>query len=401
MTRGRRAQHFHALVEDSSAGGARLPEYAELLELVGALRAVPTPVADPAFVADLRERLVAEAESVLVAAAADQDDVDARLRLPSTTPRVRRRRRRLAAVVSGVALVGASATVAVAAQTALPGDGLYPVKRGIESAHAELTFDRADRGRVLLDNASTRLDEAQTLSREHADPARVSDALSAFTQQAIDGSDLLVADYEATGDRSSVVTVRTFTVTSMNRLDALESEVPHQSLDQLRQAAQALDQVQQASTEACAVCQGPVLGSVPDVLKQATQATVDAWQVAAPKPRHDRGPLRQGSDGGPVLPDLHGQLPPASVTDPDSSSAEPPTTPPSAPSADDVQHTVKHLTHGLTDGQQNDVASTVSDTTNNLLDAVGQVGNQVADTLGDTIDGVTSLLPSNVLPTLP
>jgi hypothetical protein len=391
------------LVEDSSAGGRPSPEYAELLDVVGALRAVPAPVADPAFVATLRDRLIAEAESVLAAAAAEQKDVDARLRLRPATPRSRRRHRRIAAVVSGVALVGASATVAVASQTALPGDGLYSVKRGIESAHAELTFDRADRGRVLLESAGTRLDEAQTLSREHADPARVDDALSAFTQQAIDGSDLLIADYEATGDRSSIVTLRTFTVTSMDRLDVLQSEVPTQSLDQLVQAAQALDQVQQASVHACAVCRGPVLSSVPDVLTQVTRATVDSWQVAAPKPHHGRGHLRQGADGGPALPDLHGQLPPASVTDPDSSSAEPsgPPTSPSAPSADDVKHTVKHLTHGLTDGQQNDVASTLSDTTNNLLDAVGEVGNQVADTLGDTIDGVTSLLPSNVLPTLP
>ncbi|HET7071225.1 MAG TPA: DUF5667 domain-containing protein [Nocardioides sp.] len=403
MTRGRRAQHFHALVEDSSRGGARLPELAELLDVVGALRTVPAPVADPGFVASLRDRLVAEAESVLAAAAAERDDLDDRLRLRPTTPRSRRRHRRLAAVVSGIAVVGASATVAVAAQTALPGDSLYSVKRGIESAHAELTFNRADRGRVLLDSAGTRLAEARSLSREHADPARVSDALSAFTQQAIDGSDLLVADYEATGDRSSIVTLRTFTVTSMDRLDELQSEVPPQSLDHLLQAAQALDQVQQASTQACPVCNGPVLSSVPDVLTQVTQATVDSWQVGAPKPRHDRGPLRQGVDGGPVLPDVHGQLPPASVTDPGSSNAAPsgPPTTPTSPTAGDVKHTVTHLTNGLTDGQQNDVASTVSDTTDNLLDAVGQVGNQVAGTLGDTIDGVTGLLPSDGLPTLP
>ena len=138
MTRGRRAQHFQELVEDSSTGGARLPEYADLLDVVGALRAVPAPVADPVFVAALRDRLLA--------AAAERDDTDARLRLRPTTTRTRRRHRRLAAVVSGVALVGASATVAVAAQSALPGDGLYPVKRGLESAHAELTFDRGTCG---------------------------------------------------------------------------------------------------------------------------------------------------------------------------------------------------------------------------------------------------------------
>lgn len=399
MITGRRAEQFNALVEDRSTGGARLPEYAGLLDVVGALRAVPAPVADPAFVATLRERLVAEAETVLAAAAAELDETDARLRLRPTTPPARRRRRRLAAAVTGIVLVGGSATVAFAAQSALPGDGLYPIKRGLEGAHAELTFDRADRGRVLLGNAGERLDEAQDLSLMHADPARVSDALDAFTQQAIDGSDLLVSDYEATGDRSSITSVRTFTAASMDRLNQLQSQVPPQSLGSLLRAAQALDQVQQSSLHACAVCQGPVIGSVPDVLTQSTQATVDAWQTAVPKPHHVGRHQQPGADGGPVLPHVSGQLPPASVTDPDSTDTTPGVVQP--PTADDVQHTVKHLTDGLTSGQQNDLASTVSDTVTNLLDAVGQVGNQVAGALDDTIGGVTSLLPSNNLPTLP
>jgi Domain of unknown function (DUF5667) len=393
---GRRAQQFHELVEDASTGGARLPEYADLLDVVAALRAVPDPVADPEFVAVLRDRLLSEAESVLAAAAVERDDTDARLRLRPTTPRTRRRTRRLAAVVSGVAIVGASATMAVASQSALPGDGLYSVKRGIESAHAELTFDRGDRGRVLLDSAGTRLDEAQELSREHADPTRVSQALDAFTQQAIDGSDLLVADYDATGDRASITALRSFTATSMGRLEGMQSEVPSQSLESLLQAAQALDQVQQTAVHTCPSCRGPLVSSVPSVLAQAARSTVDSWQVAAPKPHH-HGILQEGSDGGPKLPDLPDRLPPASVTDPGTSEADPgnldagDTQP---PTAGDVQHTVKHLTDGLRHGQQNDVASTVSDTTNNLLDAVGELGNQVADSVDQTVGGIHSLLPT-------
>jgi hypothetical protein len=328
---------------------------------------------------------------VLVVAAEERDKVDERLRLQPATPQIRRRRRRLAAVISGVALVGVSATVAVASQSALPGDQLYPVKRGLESAHAELTFDRAARGRVLLDSADTRLDEAQQLSREQADPARVSEALDAFTQEAIDGSDLLVADYRSGGDRSSITSVRAFTASSMARLKLLQSQVPPPSYDSLLRAAQALDQVQQTSLQACSVCEGPLIGSVPSVLARAAEATADAWQVSIPKPHHRRPP--SGPNAGPVLPHVEGDdLPPASVTDPDSPSS--PGSPPPAPTAGDVRHTVKHLTEGLTDGQQDDVGSTVSDTAENLLDAVGEVGNQVAGALGDTVDGVGSLLPT-------
>jgi hypothetical protein len=397
VTRGRRAQQFHELVENSSASGTRVPEYAGLLDVVGALRAVPPPVADPVFVAALRDQLIAEAETVLAAAAAERDDTDARLRLRPATPQTRRRHRRLAAVVSGVALVGASATMAVAAQSSLPGDGLYPIKRGIESAHAELTLDRGDRGKVLLDSAGTRLDEAQDLSRLRAHPARVSEALDAFTSQAIEGSDLLVADYEATGDRSSITSVRAFSATSMDRLDTLQSQIPPQSLDHLLRAAQALDQMQETSTHVCSSCQGPALSSVPSVLLRTDHATVDAWQLAVPRPHHSHRHLAEGDTGGPVLPHVGGQLPPASVTDPGTSSAPDDQT----PTSDDVEHTVHHLTDGLTNGQQNDLASTVTDTATNLLDAVGEVGNQVGGALDTTLDGVTGLLPSNVLPTSP
>ena len=121
---------------------------------------------DPAFVPTLRERLMEEA--------ADRARRGRRPSRPTPTrgsgcARPRRgpaANRRLAAVVSGVILVGATATMAVAAQTALPGRrGSTRSSAAIESAHAQLTFDRAARGRVLLDNASTRLDEVAELSR--------------------------------------------------------------------------------------------------------------------------------------------------------------------------------------------------------------------------------------------
>jgi hypothetical protein len=384
VTRGRRARQFHALVEDTSASGAARPEYAELLAVVGALRAVPAPVADPVFVAALRERVIAEAESVLVAAAAELDDADARLRLRPVTQRSRRRHRRLAAAVSGVVIVGASATLAYASQSALPGDGLYPVKRGIESAHVDLTFNRAARGKVLLDNADTRLGEAQQLARMHADPSRVDQALDAFTQETVAGSDLLVSDYQSTGDRSSITSLRTFTVSSMNRLDDLQAEVPSQSLDPLLQAAQALDQVQQTTVQSCSACDGPLVSSIPSVLAQATQVTSDAWPVALPRQHGDHG--LTGPGGLPVLPHVKGQLPPASVTDPGDLTLA--GEPPSLPTAIDVQHTVQHLTDGLTGNHQHDLASTVTDTAANLLDAVGAVGNQVAQTVDSTVGGL-------------
>jgi hypothetical protein len=392
----RRSQEFHELVEGSST--ARASSYADLLELVGGLRATPEPVADPVFVAALRDMLIAEAEIVLAAAAADQAQVDERLRLTPAEPRVRRRNRRLVAAVGGVILVGGSATMAVAAQSALPGDGLYPVKRGIENAHAGLTFDRAGRGEVLLDSASTRLDEAAALSRSDADPALVDDALSAFTQQAVSGSDLLVQDYQASGDETSMTALRTFTASSMTRLRDLQTLVPTDSLPQLLQAAQALDQIQSVSVHTCPACSGPLVTAVPAVLADATQIATGPWTTGGTDGGQS-GHHRHGGTGpstGPDLPQVGGNLPPGSVTEP------PPTgTNTDVVSDTDVQHTLHDLTSGLTDGSQNTLGSTVTDTTSNVLDAVGQAGNTVTGAVGDTVGGLESALPSDVASDLP
>jgi len=391
---GRRSQEFHDLVEGTSAGDEGSSSYADLLEVVGALRAAPAPEPDPAFVLSLRERLVQEARTVLAAAAVERAAVDERLRLRPAGSRTRRRNRRLAAGISGVILVGASGTMAVAAQSALPGDPLYSLKRGIESAHAQFTFDRAARGRVLLDSASTRLDEVAELSRTGGSAETVSQTLDAFTQEAVDGSDLLIADYQATGDRSSITTVRTFSATSMARLRALQSAVPAGSVDQLLQAAQSLDQVEQVAAHACPTCAGPSVSEVPSVLTRAVDAAADPWLVALP-PGSGSHHRSDPTSGGVKLPDVGGNLPPASVTDPTQPAADP-----GLPTAHDVQHTLRHLTDGLTDDQQSDLGSTVTDTAGNLLDAVGDVGNTVAGTVGGTLDDLGSALPT-ALPTLP
>ncbi len=387
MSRGRRSQEFDDLVEGSSTGAARPTPYDDLLEVVGALRTVPAPEPDPDFVLALRERLVEEAQTVLVAAAAEQADVDDRLRLPTPAARTRRRNRLLAAGISGAILVGASGTMAVAAQSALPGDRLYSLKRGLESAHAQLTFDRAARGRVLLDNASTRLDEVAELSRTGGSSDSISRTLDAFTQEAVDGSDLLVSDYAATGDRSSITTVHTFTAASMARLRLLQGAVPAGSVDGLLQAAQSLDQVQQVATRACPTCAGPSVTQVPSVLTRAADAAADPWLVALPSAGSH--PHADPTPGSVTLPHVGGNLPPASVTDPTRSAPDL-----GLPTAHDVQHTLQHLTDGLTDDQQTDVGSTVTDTATNLLDAVGDLGNTLVDTVDGTLDDLGSALPT-------
>ncbi|HEU5454413.1 MAG TPA: hypothetical protein VFU85_01885, partial [Nocardioides sp.] len=62
----RRAEEFNTLVEDPSTGGLHDARYAEFLDIVASLRDAPAAQPRPEFVADLRERLMTAAETVLV-----------------------------------------------------------------------------------------------------------------------------------------------------------------------------------------------------------------------------------------------------------------------------------------------------------------------------------------------
>ncbi|HWU22396.1 MAG TPA: hypothetical protein VN088_12770, partial [Nocardioides sp.] len=56
----RRAEEFDAAVSGRAQGTSQ-ERYAELLDVVSAMRAVPQPAARPEFVADLRSRLMTAA----------------------------------------------------------------------------------------------------------------------------------------------------------------------------------------------------------------------------------------------------------------------------------------------------------------------------------------------------
>ena len=113
--------------------------FAALLAVVRDLQAIPAPAPRAEFVSDLRERLLAEADTALLPQAARPLTAEEqRLVLPV---RPHRRDRRLAAALGAAALVGATTSMAVAAQTALPGQSLYPVKRAIENAQTGLARD--------------------------------------------------------------------------------------------------------------------------------------------------------------------------------------------------------------------------------------------------------------------
>ena len=60
--------------------------------------------------------------------------------------------------------------MAVAAQSALPGDALYPLKRAIENAETGFSVSDEAKGSTILGNASGRLDEVDALDPRRATP---------------------------------------------------------------------------------------------------------------------------------------------------------------------------------------------------------------------------------------
>ncbi len=385
----RRADEFEALLSrgaDSSLSERDAQKYADLLEVVADLRSLPEVTARPEFVGSLRERLMAEADTALVR----QPPAPQRLAMPATT---RRRDRRLGALLGGAALVGATATMAVAAQTSLPGESLYGVKRGIEAAQVRLADDESQRGRTLLAQADTRLLELEQLAagdggREQLIP----DTLDAFTEQSSTGVRSLLTSYDR-GVEQDAQRARDFTATSLERLDALEEQLPESARDELLAAGRTLSDLDLEVSSACPVCSGGITAT-PDFL--LTSAPVDLLTgLDVDELTLEAAPVSGQDLTGIVVPEELKGLPtavptpstlptgvptPATTTLPGPTKTDPTTTDPGKP--------IKDLTDEVTD------------TTGNLVDEVDEITGGAIGGLTSEVDDATGGLIGEITGTL-
>jgi hypothetical protein len=306
----RRAEEFAAVVDGPTPKqpvGASDTRYDDLLALVGAMRAVPPPQPRQEFVAELRTRLLAEAATLPTPA----DTEAARLRLRTPDPgRVRNpRERRFAVAMGGLALVGATATMSVVAQGALPGEALYPLKRGIESAHAGLSFGDESKGSTLLASASTRLDEVERLGQDADEhEAEIARTLDDFTDQATQASELMLRSYADSGDDATINQLRAFTNGSMRSLADLDGDVPDEAQDEWVHAVTTLLRIDEAARLACSGCEGGDLGELVPRLPRIGTGYGTSALPALNLPDLGVPPLE--------LPSVGGELPPGSVTQP-------------------------------------------------------------------------------------
>lgn len=370
--------------------------FAELLAIVDDLRAVPELTPRPEFSAALRERLLTEADTALVAQPQRASTQD-RLTLPTRS----RGDRRIATLLGGAALVGATASIAVGAQAALPGQALYPIKQGLEKARIEATRDSSAHSVAMLDRAATRLDEVDTLVGESSSDRLdlVGAALDAYSEQSQDAAADVLAAYEQGGSDEQVQQLLTFSENGLRRLDALEATVPTNAHDNLVAAGETLTDIRDRAQTACPSCStgsfatpdfmvstAPVGASVDSLIAAANDNPQFAKPVKPTKPKTTKPDSISGQEVENIeVPDF--QVPDSGEpTSAPTNAAPPPTTGPKGPTGQVKTPDTTKITKPL-----QDVAESLTGVTGTVgeLTGTGTVVDGLNDAITGTVDGVT------------
>jgi hypothetical protein len=221
-------------------------------------------------------------------------------------------------------MVGASAE-------ALPGEMLYPVKRGVENVELAFHKDDASRGQYRLDQASERLAEARLLADDSSPQSRehVASALDDFAAQARDGSGALFRSYGQSGSTESITAVNDFSAAAAAGLAQLSGNVPSEADQSFENAAITVSELVSKASSLCGSC------STADVTRLVDAVT--SLGGAAPSSGPTVGPTAAQDDSATDAPGDESQQPTPKITIP--SLLESPATqdtPKKAPKVEDV-----------------------------------------------------------------
>jgi hypothetical protein len=269
----RAAEDFARVVDDSSVDVA--DRYRDLTACVDLLRAEPPSDARPEFVADLRSRLMSAADNLLVAAPSQP-----RLAPVVTLAPPSRRRHRLGVAAAALVIVGAGTGVAAAAESSLPGDPLYPIKRGIESAQVSLNTSDTAKGHDLIAQAGTRLDEIDGLMSDGDATSQITDTLAAYQRTASKGADLLFVAYQRGGSSEDLAQLRSALGDQLDQLGQLAGQAPPTTQPSFASATALLGDLDQQARVLCGNC-GPDAGVSGFMLSSAPALTTLLTEPAA------------------------------------------------------------------------------------------------------------------------
>ncbi len=233
----RRAKAFAEALEAHRTGQpASSPVMGQLIDTTEALTTLTVPALDLGVRSVQRAQLMAAFEQAVAGGGLPAVPAQRRHRAERAGSRRRWGRRfAIGGLVAGVT-VGSFAGMAAASTGALPGDTLYGMKRGLEGLRLDLAGSDAERGALLLDQASTRLDEARGLvgrdggaqQLSPATVARVGAALGDMHAEAVKGRDLLRAVYRANGSLDPMRRLAAFSEGQDDHWAQLQDRLPAQ-----------------------------------------------------------------------------------------------------------------------------------------------------------------------------
>ncbi|MFH9044144.1 DUF5667 domain-containing protein [Streptomyces sp. NPDC017966] len=278
--RGTAAEQPEGSTPAPAPAAAAETEQAQLLTLTSGLGALPKPELDPEVKVVQRAQLVAAFEAMLQEGTAAGEATDQtvpgqrshRARgAHRATPlgKLRPRSRLAKGLTAGGLTVGVAAGalggVAVASSDALPGDSLYGLKRGIEDVKLGLADGNDERGRVYLDHASTRLNEARRLMERdrsgrfnHESLGDVRRALSGMRHDAAEGHRLLREAYERDpGSLGPMQALSSFSQAHRQTWGTLRDRLPVQLGDVSEQVSSVFDAIDEDVAPLQSLLPGP------------------------------------------------------------------------------------------------------------------------------------------------
>ncbi|MEY2230005.1 MULTISPECIES: DUF5667 domain-containing protein [Streptomyces] len=388
VTPHRRANAFAQALEDrtpsdlpdpdSAAEQSEAPaepaDHDRLLALASVLgERMPRPELDPEVKVVQRAQLIAAMEAMVLeeraggGAASDPQVPEQRTgrgaHRATSLRKLRPRSRWSKGIAAGGLTVGVAAGafsgVAAASTDALPGDHLYPVKRGMEDLKLGMADDDADRGELYLDQASNRLSEARRLMErgrlgdlDHESLGAIRRALAGVKHDAEEGHRLLQAAYERDGSLGPIQKLSSFSRSHRDAWGKLREKLPAQLTD----VGGEVESVFQAIDEDVAPLQS-LLPKAPEQSRGTGGATGPSAKPGTPSGAHQSAPAAGTPSGSPAAPSPSGSSrPPAGgllggtgdlLNPPAGQSAPPPSGTPESPKPD---ITIPPLLPGLLPG---------------------------------------------------
>ncbi|MFG2290532.1 DUF5667 domain-containing protein [Streptomyces sp. NPDC048595] len=252
-----------AAAEDQVDNPAQAPGEARLLAVADGLGKLPRPEMATEVKTVQRAQLLAAMETAFAEGAPsdglgapEQREHRGAHRATKSIGRLRPRSRLSKGLAAGGLTVGVAAGafsgVAAASSDALPGDSLYGLKRGMEDLKLGMADEDSDRGRLYLDQASTRMMEARRLMErgrvahlDHESLGEVRKALSGVKHDAGEGHRLLHQAYERDGSLGPIQALNSFTKSHRGTWSQLRDRLPLQLMDVRDEVSSVFDAIDQ------------------------------------------------------------------------------------------------------------------------------------------------------------